>query len=108
MDPVKISSLMSTYKNKTLISEPKSLGEMLKLLEIARSADLSNITKLVLGPEFGGHEKYLDKQPHGRPGGPYYMVPTAWKECSGNEFCKVQEYIGQIMIDPNLYINSEE
>jgi LCP family protein required for cell wall assembly len=107
LDPLKISSLINTYKSKTIISEPKSLSEMLKLIEIAQSADLKNITKLVLGPEFGGHEKYLDKQPHGRPGGPYYMVPTAWKECPGDEFCKVREYIGQIMVDPNLYINSD-
>lgn len=107
LDPAKISSLINTYKSKTMISEPKSLSELLKLLDIARSADLKNITKLVLGPEFGGHEKYLNKQPHDRPGGPYYMVPTAWRECPGNEFCKVQEYIGQIMVNPDLYINSD-
>ena len=107
LDPAKISSLINTYKSKTMISEPKSLSELLKLLDIARSADLKNITKLVLGPEFGGHEKYLNKQPHDRPGGPYYMVPTAWRECPGDEFCKVQEYIGQIMVNPDLYINSD-
>ena len=107
LDPVKISSLIDTYKSKTIISEPQSLSEMLKLIDIARNADLKNVTKVVLGPELGGHEKYLNKQPHDRPGGPYYMVPTAWKECPGNEFCKVQEYISQIMVNPDLYINSD-
>lgn len=108
LDPVKISGLINTYKSKTIISEPQSLDEFLKLINIVKSADLNNITKLVLGPELGGHEKYLDKQPHGRPGGPYYMVPSAWRDCPGNEFCKVKEYIQQIMVNPDLYINAEE
>jgi hypothetical protein len=30
------------------------------------------------------------------------MVPTAWKECPGNEFCKVQERIQEILVDPDL------
>lgn len=107
LDPIRISALINTYKSKTIISEPKNLSEMLNLIDIARTADLKNVTKIVLGPELGGHEKYLDKQPHGRPGGPYYMVPTAWKKCPGNEFCKVKEYIGQIMVNPDLYINSD-
>jgi LCP family protein required for cell wall assembly len=108
LDPVKISSLIETYRNKTLISEPASLAELIQMIDIAGSADLDSISKFVLGPEFGGHEKYLDKQPHGRPGGPYYMVPTAWKECPGDEFCKVREYIKEIMVNPDLYINSDE
>lgn len=108
LDPVKLSSLLETYKTKTLISEPQNLGELIKLIDIARRIDVNKITKLVLSPELGGHEKYLDKQPHGRPGGPYYMVPKAWKECTGNEFCKVKEYIAKIMVDPNLYINADE
>lgn len=108
LDPLKISSLFDTYRNKTLISEPKSLAELIKLIDISRTADINNISKFVLGPQFGGHEKYLDKQPHGRSGGPYYMVPTAWKECPGDEFCKVREYIKEIMVNPDLYINSDE
>lgn len=108
LDPTKLSALLETYKTKTLISEPQSLGEWIKLIDIAGRVDTDKITKLVLSPELGGHEKYLDKQPHGRPGGPYYMVPKAWKECPGDEFCKVKEYILQIMDDPNLYINEDK
>ncbi|KXK25742.1 MAG: hypothetical protein TR69_WS6001001548 [candidate division WS6 bacterium OLB20] len=31
------------------------------------------------------------------------MVPTHWKECPGNEFCKVQEYIASILESPFVY-----
>ncbi|HRP37560.1 MAG TPA: hypothetical protein PLS50_07170, partial [Candidatus Dojkabacteria bacterium] len=56
----------------------------------------------------GGSEKYLNKQPHDRPGGPYYMVPTHWKDCPGNEFCRIQELIKSIIGNPVVYEENAE
>jgi LCP family protein required for cell wall assembly len=101
LNPAKINELMETYKSKLIFSEPKDLGELMTMIDLARQIDMEKIYHVVLDPEFGGHEKFLNKAPHDRPG-PYYMVPTAWKECPGNEFCKVQERIQEILVDPDL------
>lgn len=95
--PEKILSLLDTFRNKILFSEPESIGEVSAALDLVGKAANAKMTHIVLDPEFGGHEVYIDKQPHGRPGGPYYMVPKAWKECPGNEFCQVKEHILEII-----------
>ena len=105
LNPEKIYSMYQAYKDKVVASTPKDIFEIISLMDLARKVDTKNIYNLVLGPEFGGHEVYLNKQPHDRPG-PYYMVPTAWKSCPGNEYCKVQEYIRQIIDDPGLLVDS--
>jgi len=106
LNPDKISGLLTTYQNKVIISQPNNIFEIIGLIDLVRKIDTTKMYNLVLGPEFGGHEKYLNKQPHDRSGGPYYMVPTAWKSCPGNEFCKVQEYIQQIILEPELLVDN--
>jgi polyisoprenyl-teichoic acid--peptidoglycan teichoic acid transferase len=101
LDPFKLNDLMNTYKNKVLVSQPTSANELIELVNIVRNINTSKIYHMVLDPNFGGYEVYLNKQPHDRPG-PYYMVPTAWKQCPGNEFCKVQERIKAIIVNPDL------
>jgi LCP family protein required for cell wall assembly len=101
-DPGKLSSLISTFKNELLFSEP-SIEEIRAALSIARDLDESEIVNIVLDPELGGHEMLLNKQPHDRTGGLYYMVPTHWKDCPGDEFCRVQDFIRKIMKFPEVY-----
>ncbi len=96
LDPGKISDLYKIYKQKTLISEV-TLKEIIAGLDLIEKVDLSGIVNIVLDPNLGGNERYLNKQPHNRPGGPYYMIPTHWKECPGNEFCKVHSLIQSII-----------
>lgn len=102
LDPDKISELYKIYRQKTLVSEV-TLKEIVAGLDLIEKVDLSEILHIVLDPNIGGNERYLDKQPHNRPGGPYYMVPTHWKECPGNEFCRVQGLIQSIMQYPFVF-----
>lgn len=102
LDPGKISDLYKIYKQKTLISEV-TLKEIIAGLDLVEKANLSGIVNIVLDPNLGGDERYLDKQPHNRRGGPYYMVPTHWKECPGNEFCKVHLLIQSIIENPAVF-----
>lgn len=102
MNPKKIYEIYKIFKEKALISDV-TLDEIRAGLNIVRDLDETEIIHLVLDPEFGGHEVFLNKQPHNRPGGPYYMVPTHWQECPENEFCRVQEFIKEIMEDPGVY-----
>lgn len=101
-DPQKLVSLIKAFQNDVLFSEP-SLEEIRAALSIARDLDESEIVNIVLDPELGGHEVYLNKQPHDRLTAQYYMVPTHWKECPGDEFCRVQEFIKKIMRYPEVY-----
>jgi len=103
-NPTKVFSLLDTLRNKIIFSEPSSLGEVKSALNMIKEAANKKIVHLVLDPDFGGHETYINKQPHGRPG-PYYMVPTAWKECPGDEFCRVKEKIADIVANPQKYAN---
>ena len=67
LDPFKLNDLLNTYQKKVLVSEPKSAGELLELLNIVRTLDTKKIYHMVLDPNFGGLEKYINKQPHDRP-----------------------------------------
>jgi LCP family protein required for cell wall assembly len=101
-NPKKLYSLMQAFKENTIFSEP-TLEEIRAALNIARDLDTTEIINIVLDPELGGHEVYLNKQPHDRLTAQYYMVPTHWRECPGDEFCRVQEYIQKIMDHPQVY-----
>lgn len=102
LDVGKITELYKIYKQKTLVSE-FSLKEIIAGVDLIQKIDLSETINIVLDPSMGGEERYLDKQPHNRPGGPYYMVPTHWKECPGDEFCRVKNLIQSIIKEPNVY-----
>jgi len=101
-NPKKIYSLIKSFKNNVLFSEP-NLDEIRAALNIARDLNTSEIVHVVLDPELGGHEVYINKQPHDRLTAQYYMVPTHWKDCPGNEFCRVQEFIQKILNYPQVY-----
>jgi len=103
LNPAKILELIGIFQDKLIISE-LSFGEILELVGIIQSVDTSNIVNVILSPDFGGsNEVLLNKQPHGRPGGPYYMVPTHWYDCPGNEYCEVQDFISGIISHPRVY-----
>lgn len=102
LNPDKLSELYRIYREKTLVSE-LSVKEILAGTQLLENLDFGKITNIVLDPELGGSEVYLNKQPHNRPGGPYYMVPTHWKECPGNEFCKIKILIASIMDNPGVF-----
>jgi LCP family protein required for cell wall assembly len=102
LNPKKLYSLIQAFKKSTLFSEP-NIEEIRAGLNIARDLDTSEILNIVLDPEFGGHEVYINKQPHDRLTAQYYMVPTHWRECPGDEFCKIQAFIRKIMNYPEVY-----
>lgn len=102
LNPDKLSELYRIYQEKTLVSEV-SVREILAGMDLIESFDLSKNVNIILDPALGGDEVYLNKQPHNRPGGPYYMVPTHWKDCPGNEFCRVQQLISNILSNPEVY-----
>jgi len=102
LNPAKILNLIGTFREKLLFTWP-SLQEIIEITTILPKVDTSKITNIVLGPDFGGDEKFINKQPHNRKGGPYYMVPTDWKMCPGDEFCKVKERIASIINYPEVY-----
>ncbi|MCA9382900.1 LCP family protein [Candidatus Dojkabacteria bacterium] len=103
LNPQKIMGLIQIFSSKTLFTQP-TLEEIRASLDIIQNFNDKEITNIVLDPELGGHENYLNKQPHDRPGGPYYMVPTAWASCpEDNRFCEVQEFIARVMEQPELY-----
>jgi len=101
-NPKKMYSLLSAFKKNMLFTEP-NLEEIRAGISLAKDLDTSEITNIVLDPEFGGHEVYLNKQPHDRLTAQYYMVPTHWKECPQDEFCRVQEYIQKIIKYPEVF-----
>lgn len=101
LNPNKILELINEYKKQVIASEPKSLQELIELVNLVKNFDTQKTKSIVLDPEFGGHEKFINKQPHGRSGAWYYMVPTAWKECPGDEFCKVKEEIKRVFSESN-------
>lgn len=102
LNPKKILSLLNIFKEKSLFSD-LSLDEIRAGLNLARDLDKSEIINIVIDPELGGHEVYINKQPHDRLTAQYYMVPTQWKECPGNEFCRVQDFLQKIMKYPRVY-----
>ncbi|MFQ5493038.1 MAG: LCP family protein [Candidatus Dojkabacteria bacterium] len=102
LNPGKILGLMGTFKDKLLFTPP-SFSEVVEGIKLAQNLDQTEITNIVLSPDFGGYEVFLNKQPHDRPGGPYYMVPTSWAKCPNNVYCKVQEFIRQIMQYPSIF-----
>ena len=102
LNPQKLLSTMSAFKNNMIFSEP-TIEEIRASLNIARDIDDNEIVHIVLDDNFGGQEAYLNKRPHDKPGGPYYMVPTHWKECYGNDFCRVHEFIEKILQYPDIY-----
>lgn len=101
-NPSKIQSMLTLFQNKVLMSSPQSLSEIQGIISTAAGFKMENLHRVVLDTSFGGKEKeaYINKTPHGRPGGPYYMVPTHWNECPGNEFCKIQEMLKGYLDDP--------
>ncbi len=101
-NPKKLYSLIKAFKKNVLFSEP-TLDEIRAAISIARDLDTSEISNIVIDPELGGHEVYINKQPHDRNTAQYYMVPTHWKECPGDEFCKVQDYLLKIIRYPKVY-----
>lgn len=102
LNPEKLSELYRIYQEKTLVSEV-TIREILAGMDLIESFDLGTNINIILDPALGGDEVYLNKQPHNRPGGPYYMVPTHWKDCPGNEFCRVQQLISNILSNPKVY-----
>lgn len=101
-NPVKILGLINLIREKLLFTMP-SFTEIVEIYDLSQKLDNSKIIHLVLGPDFGGKEAYIDRQPHGRRG-PYYMTAKGWKECPpGNEFCKVQEFILNIIDEPKIF-----
>ena len=102
LDGNKIAELYRIYRQKTLVSEV-SFKEILAGVDLIQKVNTGEIVNIVLDPEISGSERYLDKQPHNRPGGPYYMVPTHWKECPGDEFCKVKQLIRSIIENPTVF-----
>ncbi|MBU0976669.1 MAG: LCP family protein [Patescibacteria group bacterium] len=103
-NPQKLFSLYKAFRKNSLFSE-LSVEDIRAALNLARDFDESDITHIVLDPSFGGKEVFLNKIPHDRFGGPYYMVPTHWAECGeGNEFCRVKDYIHKIIKYPEIYI----
>lgn len=100
-DPAKIQSMIDLFNNSVLMSKPQDLNELLGMIKVAKLVDVNNIHRMVLDPNFGGgeYEGYLNRPPHDRVG-PYYLVPTAWSACPGNEFCKVQERINYYFEHP--------
>ncbi|MBN2016118.1 LCP family protein [Candidatus Dojkabacteria bacterium] len=101
-NPQKLYSLLQAFKKNTLFSEP-SIEEIRAALNLSRDIDTNEIIHIVIDPELGGHEALINKQPHDRRGGPYYMVPTHWKECPGDEFCKVKNYLQNVIKNPDIY-----
>lgn len=100
--PDKLSELYRIYREKTLVSEI-TIREILAGVEVIENFELGKVVNIILDPSLGGEEAYLNKQPHNRPGGPYYMVPTHWKECPGDEFCRIKKLINNILSNPELY-----
>ena len=107
LDPNKLTDLYKIYREKTLVSE-LTVKEILAGTKLIEKVNLEKVINIVLDPEIGGSEKYLNKQPHNRPGGPYYMVPTHWKDCPGNEFCRVQLLIKSLIDHPIVYEENAE
>lgn len=101
LDIGKLNELLGIYKRDVVFSEPESMNELMNIVDVVQNIDTSKIYHMVLDPEFGGHEVYINKYPHDKKG-PYYMVPTAWKECGDNDFCKVNERIEDIILDPQI------
>jgi len=101
-NPKKLYSLLKAFKENILFSEP-TVDEIRAGINLARDLDTSEITNIVLDPELGGHEVYINKQPHDRLTAQYYMVPTHWRECPGDEFCRVQDFIQKIIKYPDVY-----
>lgn len=100
-NPGKVQELIDVFSDYVLMSTPQDLNELLGMLKVASLVDVNNIHRMVLDPDFGaeGYEKYLNRPPHDRRG-PYYLVPTDWKACGDNEFCKVQEKIEYYFAHP--------
>ena len=102
LSPNKLLELFDIFRNKTIISEI-SLKEMRAALNIARDLQEDKMYTIVLEPKLGGSEALINRQPHDRNTAQYYMVPTHWADCPGNEFCRVQEYIQSIIEYPQIY-----
>jgi LCP family protein required for cell wall assembly len=107
LDPNKLTDLYKIYREKTLVSEI-TIKEILAGTKLIEKFDMSKVVNIVLDPEIGGSEKYLDKQPHNRPGGPYYMIPVHWKDCPGNEFCRIKALIQSIIEHPEVFEENAE
>ena len=102
LNPAKLLNLAGLFRDKINFSQP-GFSEIVEIIRLSKQIDNTKVVNIVLGPEWMGHETFLNRIPHGRPG-PYYMVPTHWKECpSGNEFCKVKEFIAKIRSYPSVY-----
>lgn len=102
LNPKKILNLLNTFKDKTIYSEP-SFQEVLAGIDVIKKIAGSDTVNIILQPELGGHEIYINKQPHNRPGGPYYMVPTKWDKCINNEFCQIKSLLATIIDNPQAY-----
>lgn len=101
--PTKIMSLIETFGEHTIYTKP-SIEEVRAGFALLSEFEQSDIVNLVLSPDMGGNEVYLNKQPHDRwREGNYYMVPTHWQECPSDEFCRVQEYVGNVIRYPEVY-----
>lgn len=102
LNPKKIISILNTFQDKTIFSEP-SLQEILASIEVIKKVAGNDSVNIILSPDLGGREVFINKQPHDRRGGPYYMVPTKWAQCTNNEYCHVKKLISNIIEDPDTY-----
>jgi LCP family protein required for cell wall assembly len=101
-NPAKILSIIGFFRDKIDMSQ-FSFPEIVDALSIARNIDQKKVVNIVMGPDWMGHERFLNRIPHDRPG-PYYMVPTQWKQCAkGDEFCKIKDFIKKIEAYPAVY-----
>lgn len=103
LNPQKILNLLQVFREKTMFSSP-DFKEISAGIGILRDFDNQNIINVVLDYDLGGWEEYLDKQPHGRRGGFYYMVPSHWRECPQEDvYCEVHKFLGNIVKHPEVY-----
>ncbi|MEI7579073.1 MAG: LCP family protein [bacterium] len=102
LNPQKVLHLLQIFNEKTMFTSP-NLEEIRAGIEILQNSSNLKFYHIFLDPNLGGNEAYIDKQPNGRPGGAYYMTPTAWKQCPGNEFCQVKEYIANAISNPLVF-----
>ena len=101
LNPDKLLSLLNIFKKNAIFSIP-NVEEIRAGITALEKVNTENIVNIVLTPELGGHEVLINKQPHDRLTAQYYMVPTHWKDCPGDEFCKVKEYLRNVINYPEL------
>lgn len=107
LNPTKILNLFGVFRERIVFSQ-LSFGEIVELIQLLPQLGNDKISNVILSPELAGKEALINKQPHNRPGGPYYMVPTDWRICLENPFCKVHDYISGVINYPRVYSEQPE